>query len=172
MLSLRNYIKEDLIIFNLESQDKKDVINELIEFLVKKKIIEQGASFLEKILKREELESTAIGKGIAIPHGRSKKVKDLCVIIAKSKKGVNFQSLDGKPVFVIFMIVAPVGVRKEYLQIIAKLARLSKNASFREKLIKAENSHEVMSIIKDFDIFLPEEIEVKTKNGRVIHQDS
>jgi fructose-specific phosphotransferase system IIA component len=171
MLLLQDYIKEELILCDLKSQEKREVINELIEFLVKKKIIKNKDTFTETILKREELESTAIGKGIAIPHGRSEEVEKMLVIIAKTEEGIDFQSLDGKPVFVIFLIVAPKGVRKEYLQIVAKIARLAKNTSFREGIIHAKNAQEAMTIIKDFDVFLPEEIEVKTKDGRVIHRD-
>ena len=124
-----------------------------------------------RISEREDLESTAVGGGVAIPHGRSSSVKRLAVVFARDKDGVDFQSLDKKPVNYIFMIAAPEDVRKEYLQAIAKVARLLKSQLMRERLLEVDTQKEIMEIVRDFDQLVPEKIEVRTKEGRVIYKN-
>jgi mannitol/fructose-specific phosphotransferase system IIA component (Ntr-type) len=131
--------------------------------------VENPESFRNTIRKREELESTAIGDGIAIPHGRSQVVKELKVDFARSKDGVDFKAKDRKPVFFIFMIAAPETARKEYLQIVAKIARFLKSKIMREALMKAKTARDVIELIRDFDNMLVEEIQIKTKKGRVLY---
>lgn len=168
---LSKYMRTDLILCDLRSQEKTDVIEEIADLFAKAGVITDKEIFRDTIRKREKLESTAIGHGVAIPHGRSTSVKELKVAFARSKDGVNFQALDKKPVHIIFMIAAPEELRKEYLQIVAKIARLSKSKIMLEALQKAETPEEVMELISDFDNMLVEEIRVKLKDGRIIHRE-
>lgn len=171
MLTLQQFMDEHLIICNLKSKDKHGIIEEMVEALTKRNVITDRPSFTDAIRKREELESTAIGNGIAIPHARTGGVAKLQVCLGKSEKGFDFRSADGKPVFIIFMIAAPLEIRKEYLQIVAKIARLAKNETLRRAILMAKDTGQIWKVIKDFDALLPEEIQVKTKSGRVVHQD-
>ena len=167
---LGQLMKEDLITCNLVSKDKIQVIEEMAELFIKTAVVKDKNDFCATIKKREDLESTAIGDGIAIPHGRSDAVNSLKVALGRSKDGVEFASLDKKPVHLIFMIAAPVEARKEYLQAVAKIARLLKSNIMKQALFEAETPKDVMKLIADFDNMVLEEIEVKTKEGRVIYK--
>lgn len=166
---LSELMDEELINCDLTKVDKKDVIAEIAGMLQKEKYVTNKDKFCQSIIKREEIESTAIGDGIAIPHGRSDSVTSLKVAFGKSSKGVSFDAMDKKPVNLIFMIAAPIGARKEYLQAVAKIARLLKSRVMKEALLSCETPKDVMKIIKDFDNMLIEDIRVVTKEGRVIH---
>ena len=167
---LTELIKEDRVILNLKSLTKKDAIKEMAEHFKQLGLVEDKDKFIEKILERESIESTGIGEGIAIPHARCDSVKELSVVFARSEQGVEFDSIDGKPVHLIFMIGAPQDVKKEYLQTIAKIARLLKTRHYKEDLLKAKTVKEIMQVFTSFDDRFPREMAVKTKNGRVIHQ--
>jgi fructose-specific phosphotransferase system IIA component len=166
---LAKYMREDLILTEMKSRKKAGAIEELVELLAVAGVVQDVDSYTATILKREALESTAIGGGIAIPHGRSRGIKELKVAFARSKDGVNFKAKDNKPVYLIFMIAAPDDAHKEYLQIVAKIARLLKSRIMREALVKAETSQDVMELIEDFDNIMIEEIKIKTKQGRVLY---
>lgn len=168
---LGEHINEDLILCDIHSRKKKDVIEEMIELFVKADVVKNKEDFSDAIKKREELESTGIGRGVAIPHGRSSSVRELKVAFGRSKEGINFRALDGKPVHLVFMIAAPEEAKKEYLQIVAKIARLSKSKIMREALQKKENPKDVMELIRDFDKMVIEDISVKTKDGRVLYRE-
>ncbi|HIE43568.1 MAG TPA: PTS sugar transporter subunit IIA, partial [Candidatus Omnitrophica bacterium] len=110
----------------------------------------------------------AIGKSIAIPHARSDAVEELAVAFARSSEGIDFRSIDGKPVHLVFMIVCPPEIKKEYIQILARIARLCKNEKMREALMQAKNEDEILGFIKGFDIGSGK-VEVKLKRGRTVY---
>ncbi|MEA3432458.1 MAG: PTS sugar transporter subunit IIA [candidate division WOR-3 bacterium] len=168
---LSELMDKRLINCGITAKDKKGVIEEMADMFVEAGVVTDKSDFCDSILKREEIESTAIGDGIAIPHGRSDAVKHLKLAFGRSQKGVNFEASDKKLVNIIFMIAAPSDARKEYLQAVAKIARLLKSRIMREALLLSETPKDVMKIIKDFDNMLVEEIKVVTKEGRVIHKD-
>ncbi|MDI6839571.1 MAG: PTS sugar transporter subunit IIA [bacterium] len=167
---LQELIDEELINCNLTGKNRDAVIEELVELFIKKEIIKDKGEFITGIKKREEIESTAIGDGIAIPHGRSDSVKKLMIAFGRTAQGVNFNAVDKNPVHLIFMIAAPVEMRKEYLQAVAKVARLLKSKIMRDALLKSENPKDVMKVIRDFDGVVPEKLKVKIKKGRIIHR--
>ena len=160
---------ENLIIDELKHREKDEVINEIAAKFEEAGVVKEVEQFVGEVKAREEIESTAIGGGIAIPHARSDTVERLTVAFAKSKEGVDFDSLDGKPVHLIFMIASPPHIKKEYLQILARIARLCKNEKMKDALIKSENRHEILGIIKGFDIGSEKPEKVKLKEGRTIY---
>lgn len=153
----------------LNSSDKPGIIKELVESFLKADIISTSEELISSINSREELDTTGIGNGVAIPHARIKGVKELKVAIGISRSGVDFKSLDGKPVHIIFMIAAPEEAHKPYMQAIAKISRLLKSDTIKQALIDAESAEQIMNIIKEFDNLLPESLQVETKGGRVIY---
>lgn len=167
---LQELITEDLIIPQLANKDKEGVMGELCRLFGQAGVVEEVEKFEETIKAREGIESTAIGEGIAIPHGRSESVKRLAVAFGGSKEGVEFNSLDGKPVHLIFMIAAPLDAKKEYLQTVARIARLLKIKALKEGLLQAQSVEDVLKVVEEFDSRYPSEVEVKTKEGRVIHR--
>jgi mannitol/fructose-specific phosphotransferase system IIA component (Ntr-type) len=98
-------------------------------------------------------------------------VRELKVAFGRSERGVDFEALDEQPVHLIFLIAAPKSIHKEYLQIVAKIARLLKSKVMYQALLKAETPQAIMELIGDFDNVLVEDVQVKTKNGRVLYGD-
>lgn len=167
---LQELIDDDLVIPELLAGDKKGVITALAELFVDKDIVKDKAKFIAAIEEREKVESTGIGEGIAIPHARSDVVKELKVAFGRSTDGVDFESLDGAPVHLIFMVAAPAEARKEYLQAVAKVARFLKSEVLKGALLRATSPKAMMDLIRDFDSVLPESVKVETKEGRVIYR--
>jgi len=167
---LQELITADLIIPQLANREKEGVISEFSRLFGRAGVVEDVEKFEETIKVREGIESTAIGEGVAIPHGRSETVKRLAVGFGGSKEGVEFNSLDGKPVHIIFMIAAPLAAKKEYLQTVARIARLLKIKVLKQGLLQAQSVEDVLKVVEEFDSRYPSEVEVKTKEGRVIHR--
>ncbi|NQS89303.1 PTS sugar transporter subunit IIA, partial [Patescibacteria group bacterium] len=103
------------------------------------------------LLQREALGSTGIGNGIAIPHGKSDKVKKLVAAFGISKQGVDFESLDGEPVYIFFLLVAPIDSAGPHLKALARISRLLKDKSFRNTLKAAKTKEELVEIITKED---------------------
>lgn len=162
-------MEEGLIIPELKSKSKDEVIKEIASKFREAGVIKDENIFIETLKEREALESTAIGNYIAIPHARSDAVERFAVALGKSTEGVDFESLDGKPVHLIFMIACPSGITKEYLQILARIARLCKNEKIRGELLKTKDVDEILCFIKGFDIGSGKPEPVKLKDGRTIY---
>lgn len=128
--------------------EKLAAIKELVEFMVGKSIARDREQLYEALAKRENLESTGIGEGIAIPHARTDAVDDLVLIFARSSSGIDFSSIDGKPSHIIFLIASPENKKSEYIIALAKLSRLLRRMPVREQLKNASNPQEVLEIIK------------------------
>jgi len=167
---LSNLIDADRIIVNLEASTKEGVIRELSGLFKQTGVIEDLDGFIEVIHARERLESTAIGDGIAIPHGRWEGVRHIAVAFARSASGVEFEAEDGQPVHLIFMIAAPKDATREYLQAVAKIARFLKMKELRVELSNASTPADVLKAIGAFDARPLHREEVPTKEGRVIYR--
>jgi len=139
-----------MILFDLESEDRDKVLKEMVGFLKKKNKVVKEKDLLAKLIQREELGSTAIGEGVAIPHCKMKGVKEPIVILAVSRKGVNFLSLDGKPSHVFFLVVSSPDNPSLNLQILAAIAHLVRKAnSLLKRVLSAASISEVMDIIRE-----------------------
>ena len=167
---LSELITEDLILTDIGAEGKLEVLKAFVARFSKAGLVGDADECLYAIRQREQIESTAIGEGIAIPHGRSDTVKKLSIAFGRSKEGIAFDALDGKPVYLIFMIVSPKDAQAGYLQAVAKIARLLKNKTLKARLLDAETPEDVMQVIRDFDARVAPKIKVQTKEGRVIHR--
>ncbi len=152
MIRLVDLIKKGGIILNLKSKEKVEVIKEMAKVLIDKGLIDPPEEFFKEILKRENLESTGIGMGIAIPHARTKAVKDLVLVIGRSEEGVDFSSLDSKPSYLIFLVSAPEDKKDEYIYTLAKISKLLRKDDVRIKLNKAKDEEEALAIIRDYEV--------------------
>jgi PTS system nitrogen regulatory IIA component len=149
-LKLHSLLTPDMIIPELESQDAEGVLREMVKFLKKKDKISKEKELFEKLVQREKLGSTAIGEGVAIPHCKIKGVKNPVVMLAISKKSVDFYSLDGKPSHVFFLVVSSPDNPSVNLQILASIAHLvRKSNTLVKKILKAKNISAVMDIIRE-----------------------
>lgn len=147
-MNISEYLKEKQICLGIKSGEKKAVIKELANFLRGAKEITDYKAFLKDVFKREEIGSTGIGSGVAIPHARTGAVSELVIAFGRSTKGVEFKSLDNRPVKLIFLMGAPKQNVNEYLRILARLTRLLKKAAFRRSLIEASGTKEVIDIFR------------------------
>ncbi len=168
---LQDVVSEKTVVLDLEGGDKQEVLRKMTEILDASGALSDREKFFSAVMERENLESTAIGGGIAIPHAKGDSVKNLFCCFSRLKKDVDFNSLDGKPVRMVFLIAAPLDMNREYIQVVAKAARILKSEVMREHLLKAATPAEVLEIFADFDKILQQSLSVKTKEGRVIHKD-
>lgn len=137
---------KDAMIMNLQAKTKEAAIDELIASLDASGRINDRVLFKEAILKRESESSTGIGGGIAMPHAKTRAVKEATVVFAKSAGGVNFESLDGEPAYLFFMIAAPEGAGNTHLRTLAALSRMLIDADFIGQLKSARTPDEVVSL--------------------------
>ncbi|MBI3008533.1 MAG: PTS sugar transporter subunit IIA [Candidatus Omnitrophica bacterium] len=152
-MNLIDLLNEKAITVNLVSTDKEGVIIELIDVLVKTGDISgAGKEKLTKVLlDREALGSTGIGQGVAVPHGKCDCVKKLVAAFGISRKGVNFGSLDGEPVYIFFLLIAPDESAGPHLKALARISRLLKDRYVRDALKNAANEAGVLEVISQED---------------------
>jgi len=150
-MKIMEFLNEKAIIANLKAQDKEGLIRELVDALHKAGAIKDKEELTSTLLAREALGSTGIGQGIGIPHGKSDKVKQLVAAFGLSRKGVKFDSLDGEPVYIFFLLVAPEESAGPHLKALARISRFLKDKYFRDLLKNAKDEKEIIKIIKEED---------------------
>ena len=146
---LVHLFQESLFLDHLEADSKENVLSEMLELFVNEKIVKNQQIVMEMLRQRETLGSTGIGKGVAIPHGRTTAAADVHIAFAKSEKGIEFDAIDQKPVHLFFMIIAPpLDEENKYLPALGNLVTLIKDNKIREQLLKVTSYSEFISIIK------------------------
>lgn len=144
---LIKHFSPDLFIPDLHATNKGEALEELSELFVASKLIRNRQLFLEMLSKRETLGSTGIGKGVAIPHGRTTATMDVKVAFAKSQEGIDFDAIDKKPVNLIFVVIAPVqGDNDKYLHVLAKLMEIVSKKANRDQLLKVQSFEELINV--------------------------
>jgi len=148
-----DFLKEDRIIMELKSTEKKSAISEIAALLEGAEEIIDFNRFLSDIEARENLGTTAIGNYAAIPHARTDSVKKFVIAFGRSKEGIEFGAVDGKPAKLIFVMGTP---REEglndYLRILAHLTRILQKEAFRNELLKAESPSEIIASFQKYEM--------------------
>jgi nitrogen PTS system EIIA component len=150
-MKLLDILPKNLIIPDLKGRTKKQVLEELIDALLQEKPELDRERLMAVLLERERLGSTGIGDGIAIPHGKMKDLGQLILAFGKSADGVDFESMDGKPVHLFFLLVAPENCTGIHLRALARIARLLKNAPMRKRLTSVMTQDEIHAVIQQED---------------------
>ncbi|PIQ84713.1 MAG: PTS fructose transporter subunit IIA [Candidatus Omnitrophica bacterium CG11_big_fil_rev_8_21_14_0_20_63_9] len=153
-MTIMGFLDDRAIATDLKAQhQKEDILKELVQLLVQADAIKERDvnKLLQILLKRESLGSTGIGQGVAIPHGKSDCVTKLVAAFGISRAGVNFDSLDGEPVHLFFLLVAPEDSAGPHLKALARISRLLKDKHFRDSLLAARDEKLVAKIIRDED---------------------
>ena len=150
-MKIEDILTEDLVLADLGARSKVDVLVELAG------IVTRGHPELDKVPlvgaleERERLNSTALGDGVAIPHGKLPGIRRVFAAFARSRAGVDFQSLDGKPTHLFFLLVAPEDSAGAHLKALARISRLLKDPAFRARLLEAPDAKALFAIIRDED---------------------
>jgi len=149
-MKILDIINEDLIKPDLSATSKEEALTELASLIAAKEGLDED-KIVGVLREREKLGSTGIGDGIAIPHGKLKGLKKLVASFGRSKKGIDFQSIDGKPTHLFFLLMAPENTAGVHLKALARISRLLKDKKFRESLLVAGTTDEIFQALKDQD---------------------
>ncbi len=150
-MKISEILKSDFIIADLSGKDKTSVLQELIDFLDKKGTIINTAALHEALIDREKLGSTGIGENVAIPHAKSDEVDHILTLFARSREGVDFDSLDQKPVHFVCLVIAPANSTGHHLKALARISRLLKSQNLRQGILDAQNIDEIYSVLLEGD---------------------
>jgi fructose-specific phosphotransferase system IIA component len=157
-MKLSDYLTKDCIVSNLKTRDKLHAIKELIRLLHKREKIDEMETALERVVERESFDSTGIGSGIAIPHARLNSIDGLVCAVGRKKEGLEYRSIDGKAVHLIFLILYPPADAHKYLYFIASLSRLVLNENLVENLMGAATSTSMYKVLdKASDVLIQPE---------------
>ena len=148
-MKLSEFLCKKAISVDLKQKTKKEVVQELIGLLVDSDVVDKKnkGKIFDVIIAREELGSTAIGQGVAIPHAKFDGINKLVASLGISKEGVDFDSLDGEPAHIFFLLIAPVDSAGPHLKALARISRLLKDKFFRDSLKAADNTKAVLKLI-------------------------
>ena len=177
-----DFLKPSQVVYNLAAEDKIQVLEELLDVLVKGNLIKNKKPILTRIIDRERLETTAIGDGVALPHARVNTDGNIVVAVGYSKAGIDFDAVDGKKVHIIILIVWNPSLPGLFNHLFAGLAQFLRRPDFRERLYSAKNKTELYAVLSEIHLSLPhpedqivsrgsllwrlQEIEKKTKKAK------
>lgn len=150
-MKLKDILTKDFIITDLTARDKKDILHELVEFLEKNKAIKNKEVLLQSLMERESLGSTGIGENVAIPHAKSDEIGTIMTLFGRSKTGIDYDSLDQKPVYYVCLLVAPTNSTGLHLKALARISKILKNQTLRENVLNALNSEDIYLALMDED---------------------
>ncbi len=153
-MKIVDFVGPELIVPQLAAHEKSAVIRELADHLAAHVTGPQkiDREVLAKVLlERERLASTAIGEGVAIPHGKLDAVGKLVAVVGRAPEGVDFDSMDGRPTHLFFVLVAPENSTGVHLKALARISRLFKDPEFRTRLMQAKDAQDIFRVIADED---------------------
>ena len=154
-MKIIEFLNEKAVTANVKANTKEGVIREMVEVLAKAEGIKNKEELIKVLLNRESLGSTGIGQGVGIPHGKTDAVKKLVAAFGICHGGVNFDALDGEPVFILFLLIAPEDSAGPHLKGLARISRLLKDKFFRESLKQLTDEKAILKLIREEDAKKP-----------------
>jgi len=148
-MNLSDYVDEDLVCEVDGSPDKNTVLSDLVEILYDKELLKDKEGAYDALVDREKLGSTGVGEEVAIPHAKLDSIDDVIVLLAISKQGIEFESLDKQPVKVIFLVLASVKKMNLHLKTLARISRLIKSTDFKTRVLSASSKSEILNILNE-----------------------
>lgn len=150
-MKITDFLAAARIIPDLKGKDKRAVLKEMAAALAAQDGTLDAGELFATLLEREKISSTAIGEGVAIPHGKAPGIRKVSGIFARSVQGVDFDSLDGGPTHLFFVLIAPEDSAADHLKALARISRLLKDSSFRERLMEGKTQSEIFAVIEAED---------------------
>ncbi len=150
-MKISEILSNDFIIADLAGKDKASILSELTNFLETHGAIKNRETLHSALIEREKLGSTGIGENVAIPHAKSEELDKIMTLFGRSIGGIDFDSLDKKPVHFVCLVVAPVHSTGHHLKALARISRLLKNENLRQNILKAQSEKEIYSCLLDED---------------------
>ena len=148
-MNFTEILKRDFILEELEARNQHDVLAELVGVFAKGGVRFDPEAMLQVLLERERLGSTGIGDGIAIPHGKLQGLDEILLSFGRSSEGISFDAMDGKPVHLFFLLMAPENSAGLHLKILAKISRMLKDPTLRDNLLRAKSKERIWRIIEE-----------------------
>ena len=150
-MKVSKFLKIDNIVPEITASKKTDVLKELAGIVTSNSSTLNYQKTLETLQQREDLCSTAMDEGVAIPHGKLRGISEIIIAFGKSTKGIDFDSLDNKPTSFFIMLLSPENSSKKHIQALAKISNIFKNKEFRDKILKLDNAEEILELITEKD---------------------
>jgi nitrogen PTS system EIIA component len=150
-VKLSDILRESSVIADIKGVTKREILFEMVETLKNAKLIDDVDSVVDIIMEREKLGSTGIGDGVAIPHGKMKKLNTILCVAGRSKEGVNFDAVDRQPVHIFFLVLAPEDSASMHLKVLSRISKVLRDQSFRKKMLKLADAHEIYTNIIEAD---------------------
>ena len=149
-MGIKELLNLELIADDLKGENKYQIIEELLDLLVRNEKIQSRETCLNDLNEREQYLSTGLEKGLAVPHAKTSAVNELLVSFGLSRKGINFESLDGKPAHFIFLVLSPRDTSGPHIKILAQITRNFREEQLSEQLLNSKDKNEIFEILKNF----------------------
>jgi len=142
-------LDEKFILTGFKSDQKEKIINELIDLYNKSDKVNDLEKVRMAVIEREKVMSTGVGKGFAIPHGKTNAVNDVIAAFGKTEREIDYDALDGKPVHLIFLLVGRDDMVSKHIKLLSRISRMMNKDEFRTKLINANSKKEIIEVFKE-----------------------
>jgi len=148
-MKVSELLKPEFIIPELNGESKEEIINELIDLFKNDPRVEDIDKVRSAVLDREKVMSTGVGKGFAIPHGKTNAVKEIVGAFGKIKDGIDYDALDGNPVNLVFLLVGKDNLISTHIKLLSRISRLMNKDDFRHRLTEANTAEEIVKLFSD-----------------------
>lgn len=148
-MKVSELLKPEFIISDLKGETKEEIINELIDLFKDDSRIEDIEKVRSAVLDREKVMSTGVGKGFAIPHGKTNAVKEIVGAFGKIKDGIDYDALDGNPVQLVFLLIGKDNLISTHIKLLSRISRLMNKDDFRHRLVEANSADEIVKLFSD-----------------------
>jgi PTS system nitrogen regulatory IIA component len=150
-MKIVDLIKRDMVVPALQATEKRGILEELANYMGARNTRIDRATLSRVLIEREQLASTAIGEGVAIPHGKLASVGEIVACLGRATAGVEFDSMDGQPTYLFFVLVAPESSTGAHLKALARISRVFKDPEFRRRLLAASDAEAMYTVVAEED---------------------
>ncbi len=147
-MKISDLLTENLVVTNLQGDSKDDIINSIVDLVGASPKVLDKEKVREAVLERERIMSTGVGDGFAIPHGKTHAVSDIVAAFAVTAKPIDYESLDEKPVRLVFILVSKVNMVGPHIKLLSRISRLMNKPDFRNKLLSVQSPKEIIELFK------------------------